>query len=567
MQIHALDQGTDAWNQFRLTHYGASEAAAMLGLSKNAKRSELLRLKHLGDAKEFSRWVQENILDHGHEVEAMARPLVEEMIGDELYPVTCSAPLMPAWASYEISASCDGLTMGEDIAFEHKQYNAELFASAQDGIVPEEHMPQCQQVLMVTGAAKLYFVVSDGTKENFAYAVVTPNKEWQERIIAGWCQFDKDLAGYQLPEAEKILAAEPVKALPAVSVQVSGQISIKQNFEVFEAAFRGFLDTELIRTPETDQDFVDLDVQIKQMIKAEEALDAAEAQMLSQISAVDDAKRHKDLLRELVRANRLMAEKLFESEKKRRREVMIEKVRKEFVTHVNDLQKELVGLMLNVTTPDFAGVIKGMKSIDSMKDKLDTALANGKVTADQLAADLRAKLAWVKENADDHRALLADLQQLAAKPMDDFALAITSRIAKYKQEQEAKREIERLANEVKDQTVEAVANQQQTPAPAQAVPSQQSGGVFRQVSQIHQSKSVDELPTMKLGQINERIAPISVTADGLAQLGFVHAATDKSAKLYFESNFAGICEALTRHLDDVRSANGQSPAISNAKVS
>ena len=33
--------------------------------------------------------------------------------------------------------------------------------------LPEEHMPQCQQVLMVTGAEKLLFVVSDGTPDKF----------------------------------------------------------------------------------------------------------------------------------------------------------------------------------------------------------------------------------------------------------------------------------------------------------------------------------------------------------------------------------------------------------------
>ena len=53
---------------------------------------------------------------------------------------------------------------------------------------------------------------------------------------------------------------------------------------------------------------------------------------------------------------------------------------------------------------------------------------------------------------------------------------------------------------------------------------------------------------MKLGQINERLAPITVTADGLAELGFVHVATDKSAKLYRECDFPAICEALIQHI-------------------
>src|SRR5471030_2306259 len=104
-QIHDLVQGSDAWHQFRLEHHGASEAAAMLGLSTKTKRSELVRMKATGIGKEFTDWVQENILDYGHQVEALARPLVEAIIKADLYPVTCSLGAL--------SASCDGLDMSE----------------------------------------------------------------------------------------------------------------------------------------------------------------------------------------------------------------------------------------------------------------------------------------------------------------------------------------------------------------------------------------------------------------------------------------------------------------------
>ena len=151
MKIHELVQGSPEWQAFRLTHHGASEAAAMLGLSKKTTRSELLRIKHTGTPKEFSDWVQVNILDYGHQVEALARPLVEEIIGDDLYPVTCSNEDEGG----NLSASCDGLTMLYDTAFEHKQWNEALAASVRAGILPEEHMPQCQQIMLVTGAARL----------------------------------------------------------------------------------------------------------------------------------------------------------------------------------------------------------------------------------------------------------------------------------------------------------------------------------------------------------------------------------------------------------------------------
>ncbi|EJN06454.1 YqaJ viral recombinase family protein [Herbaspirillum sp. YR522] len=569
--IHELFQGSPEWQQFRLTHYGASEAAVMLGLSKNATRSELLRMKYLGDAKEFCRWVQENILDHGHAVEALARPITEAEIDDDLYPVTCSAELMPAWASYEMSSSCDGLTLSRRTAWEHKQWNEALAASVAVGVLPDEHMPQCQQIMMVTGAEKVIFTVSDGTAEKRVSMEVFPDAEWQERIYNGWCQFDKDLAAYQLPEAEKVLAAEPVLALPAVAVQVSGQIAITENFKAFEVALRSFLENDLIREPKTDQDFVDLDSQIKEMKKAETALDAAEAQMLAQITSVDDAKRQKDLLAKLVRENRLMAEKLLASEKDRRRAEMIETARKAFTAHLAALQAEIAGLRLNVGAPDFAGAIKGLKTISSMQEKLDVALANGKIAADQQAADLRAKLTWVKEHAEEHRALLADLQQLAAKPMDDFTLAITVRIDNHKKAEAARLEAEREAirkeeaDKLAAQQAQALEAEQKkaaasVPVPAAAVessaqlPLASAASPARSipVERTYVSSTPRLLaggpPTLRLGQINERLAPINLTADGLAGLGFVHAATDKAAKLYHEHDYPLMCAALIEHL-------------------
>lgn len=557
--IHDLVQGSPEWQQFRLTHYGASEAAVMLGLSKNATRSELLRMKYLGDAKEFNRWVQENILDYGHEVEALARPITESEIDDDLYPVTCSAQLMPAWASFEMSASSDGLTLSRKISWEHKQWNEALAASVAANVLPDEHQPQCQQLMMVTGAEKVIFTVSDGTAEKRVSMDVYPDSAWQERILAGWCQFDKDLAAYKLPEAEKLLAAEPVLALPAVAVQVSGQIAIKQNFDVFEVAFRGFLENRLIREPKTDQDFADLDVQIKQMVKAEEALDAAEAQMLAQIQSVDEAKRQKDMLRELVRANRIMAEKLFENEKKRRRDELIESARKAMTAHAEALQADIQGVRLTMDMPDFAGAIKGMKKLENMKEALDTALANAKAAADTLAADLRAKLRWVDENAADYRALLADLQQLSAKPMDDFQLVINTRVAEHK----------RIEQERIDAAAKKLVDDQNAAAELAAANKSDGADLSPAAQALNESEGQDcftkshasalpairfaavaksATPTLKLGQINERLAPLSVTADGLAQLGYVHAATDKSAKLYFESDFPAMCAAMVEHL-------------------
>lgn len=55
-----------------------------------------------------------------------------------------------------------------------------------------------------------------------------------------------------------------------------------------------------------------------------------------------------------------------------------------------------------------------------------------------------------------------------------------------------------------------------------------------------------------LGEVNALLSPIALTADGLVKLGFVHAATDKSAKLYHARDLTHICAALVNHINSVQ---------------
>ena len=58
-------------------------------------------------------------------------------------------------------------------------------------------------------------------------------------------------------------------------------------------------------------------------------------------------------------------------------------------------------------------------------------------------------------------------------------------------------------------------------------------------------------PMLKLGEINARLAHISITVDGLAQLGFTPAATDKASRLYRAADLPLILAAMVRHINGV----------------
>ncbi|CAB3928876.1 YqaJ viral recombinase family protein [Achromobacter deleyi] len=534
MQTHDLVQGSDAWNQFRSHHWGASEAAAMLGLSSKVKRTELLHMKHTGTAQEFTEWVQRNVLDYGHEVEALGRVLIEEIIGEDLYPVTCS--------DGNLSASCDGMNMGEDTLFEHKQWNEALAESVRAGVVPDEYMPQCQQQLMVTGAQRVIFTVSDGTEENLVYTEVTPDSAWFTRIREGWAQFEKDLAAYTPVEYAEKPAAAAIMRLPALSVQIRGEV-VTSNLPAFREAATTFI--EGIKTDlATDEDFVNADATVKFCGEAETSLEAARSAALGQTASIDELMKTIDFLKDQFRTKRLALEKLVEAKKKSIKEAAITTARDAYVEHVKALEKEIEPVRLVIQPgPDFLAAAKNKRTLASLHDALNTELANAKIKADAAAKSVRENLGWYEGNAADHKFLFADLASLALKPADDFHLIVRTRITEHQKAEDAKREAEEAAKTVVE-TAKTEAAPVPTPAATSTPKTLPSGGAV--ISQ----------PTLKLGQIGERLG-FTLTADFLRTLGFEPASRDRAAMLYHERDFDHICEALVKHITTVRAALAQ----------
>ncbi|UQV43399.1 YqaJ viral recombinase family protein [Janthinobacterium lividum] len=432
-EIHNLLQGSDDWHAFRFNHHGASEAAAMLGLSKKVTRSELVRMKATGLAKEFSDWVQENILDYGHEVEALARPFAEKIIGDDLYPATLSLG--------RESASCDGLNMAETIGFEHKQWNAELATSVRADVLPEEHQPQVQQQLLVTGAEKWLFMTSDGTEDNMVWMWVYPDTAWFSRIVAGWEQFDIDVANYTQVDIAEKPAAEPIAALPALVVQTEGKV-VSSNLVAYKAAAEKFI-AKINTKLETDEDFANAENTVKYCGEAEDKLELAKAAALAQTATIDEVMRTVDHIKAQFRAKRLELEKLVKTRKEQIKETILNEGRHAFTAHIAALETEITPLRLQQQQPDFAGAMKGKRTLGSLRDAVSTTLANAKIAANTQAADYRAKQAWCREHAATYGFLFMDMANIIGKPMEDFQLVITSRIADHKRAEEAKAEAER----------------------------------------------------------------------------------------------------------------------------
>ena len=562
MKTIDLQQGSAAWHAHRAQHFNASDAPAMMGCSPYMTRTELLHRMHTGVTPDVDGATQRRF-DDGHRFEALARPLAEKIVGEDLYPVTGTEG--------RLSASFDGLTIMEDTAFEHKSLNEGLRYTPWDegngDHLPLPYRVQMEHQLMVSGAERVLFMASkwDGdelVEERHCWYASDPKLRAQ--IAAGWKQFEADLAVYTPSEVVEKPVAHAVTALPAVSVQVSGEIAVRDNFPAFEVALRDFIENRLIRKPSTDQDFADLDLQIKALKNAEAALDASEAQMLAQVASVDTLKRTKDMLHKLARDNRLMAEKLLAARKEEiKAEIVAEGVSK-FRDHIAALNARLGKPFMPNVPVDFAGVIKGKRSIDSLRDAVDSELARAKIAASEIADRIDANLKHLREHAADHAFLFADAATIVLKAPEDLQALVANRVAEHKRKEAERLEAERERIRAEEQArAEREARERQAAAAAEAQRQTQAAiaaaavPASAPVTQPQQAAPVvvqrqaavsDTAARIKLGQINDRLSPLSISADGLAELGFEPVATERASKLYRESDFPAICAAIVERV-------------------
>ncbi|WP_019700426.1 YqaJ viral recombinase family protein [Paracidovorax oryzae] len=465
MQIVNLTQGSPEWHAHRRNHFNASDAPAMMGCSSYRTRSDLVRELATGIAPEADPAAERRFAD-GHRFEALARPLAEKIIGEELSPCVGT--------SGKLSASFDGLTFMGDVAFEHKSLNGRLRAAMVEGCtgadLPREYQVQMEQQTAVSGCERVLFMATkwaeDGTLLERRHCWYMPNPQLRAQILAGWEQLERDIAAHEVPDAPPVkTVAEPVAALPAVFAQVTGSIALKDNLPEYEVALRDFIEHRLITQPESDQDFANLDLQIKALKGAEAALDASEEQALSQAEMLSAFKRQKDMLHKLTRDTRLAAEKLLTAEKERIKLAQVQRGQKAFSEHVAALNTRLGERYMPAVPTDFPGAIKGKRTVDSLRDAVDSELARAKISANEIADRIQANMQTLAAAGD--AAQFPDAAQLVLKAPDDLRAVIAHRAAEAERKLEEQRarirreEQERADAEAREKLIQAEAQAQE----------------------------------------------------------------------------------------------------------
>lgn len=543
MQQHNLTQGSPEWHRYRAEHFNASDAPAMLGLSPYKSRAALLKECATGLAQEHDA-ATERRFAAGHRFEALARPVAESIVGEELYPVVGSEAF--EGISRRLSASFDGLTMIEDVAFEHKTLNDDLRAcmteEATGADLPLHYRVQMEQQCMVSGADRVLFAASKWQGDElveFRHVWYDRDPSIAEAILAGWKQFEVDLDAYK-PEAAPVkVEGRAPKNLPALRIEVTGAVTAS-NLDAYRDAalvvFKG-----INRDLKTDQDFADAEQTVAWCADLEKRLATAKEAALAQTSTIDELFRTLDGIADEARKARLDLDRSIKARKDAIKSEAIAKGQKALADHVAALTEKIGKPYLPRILADFATAIKGRRTVAGLEEGIEKELTRAKIEANATAERILTNLATLR-GASEHAFLFPDEAALVLKDADAVPAIVAARIGEHKANEERRRQeeeaqaAERAAVEAAQQERAAalaaeVVTRAATPAPARA---------------SAPAPTADEAPTLKLGAIGERLG-FDVSADFLAGLGF-EATLKGGSKLYRASSWPAICAAIAAHV-------------------
>lgn len=507
-------QGSPAWHAHRAKHWNASDAPAMMGCSPHESRNELLHRLFTGIPREHDE-ATKRLFAEGHRAEALARPLAEEVIGEELYAITVTEGPQ--------SASLDGTVLTGEVNWEHKLLNAELeefFAQPRSHErgqeLPLHYRVQMEQQFHCSVAEKCLFTASswtpDGRLIKARHCWYAPDLALRQRILDGWAQFERDLAAYVPPEPRAPVVAEVVETLPAAFIRLDGNLVVNSNLQPLAKRLKDFIE-QVPKRPETDNEFATCVAAVKALKKAEDALAVAEAGALASIPDVEAMRRTVAECLAMARAARLATSMLVDARKDQIRADEVRRGNDAISRHVAGLHPLHPGVM-----GSFGEAIRGLKTIESLRNAIDTEIARCKIEADRIDRIVTANAARIEAAGREY--LFIDRARLVTMDPEALAAVVQQRCADDQARLDAAANLKEAAA--------ALAPSVSKPEPAAA--------------------PVDTSKVMRLGEIAERLQ-FSLTEEFLLKLGFQPCGNIRRAVLYQRSDWAAIKAALIKHIE------------------
>ena len=384
---------------------------------------------------------------------------------------------------------------------------------------------------MVSGCERILFMASewtgDGVLVEERHCWYEPDAELRAQIIAGWEQLEKDVAAYvpQAAEAAPLPEAKLRDSLPVLRIDARGEITASNLDDFKDVALQRINSINTVL--ETDQQFADADADAKWLRDVSTAMKQAGKQVRSNMQTVDDVLNVLEQLDQIATKKAIDLEKRVKSEKDVRKQVIVQEAQQDLDTYVAALNQRLGANWLPRVAGGFAETIKGLKSLDSMSDKVAVALTNAKLQANQLADRLEANRKHLVQDDADWIALFADFASVGAKAAEDFQALAALRIGNHKQaeaqrmeaerqriraEEEAKAQREanaRAAAEAAEQARQLEADRTRIRAEEQAIAQQQAQAAEAERLRIQQQAQADQAEIAQAQQAGQLDAPVA----------------------------------------------------------
>lgn len=439
--IHNIEQGSDAWHQLRAKHFTASDAAAMMGASKYKSRNQLLLEKKTGRRPEVSK-AQQAVFDQGHAAEAAAREVLEMELLEDITPVVMSAEL----EGLPLLASLDGFYCDGGMIFEHKLWNETLAENVRNGVLEPLHYWQLEQQLLVSGAKEVLFVVSDGTENKRETLVYESDPNRRAKLIAGWKQFAADLETFKPEAKQAAVVANDTEAFPLVQYRVEGTAIISNISEILPVV-KDRAEAEMNRTLETDQDFADKEKLNKATKEARTKLKEAVANVQGEFVSFAEFSETAEQIDGILQKMQSHGEKQVKEAKEQKKKSIIDKAEKSVLAYIDECNDKISPLSIfricGPLQPDYAGAMKGKRTIESLQNAVDSVVAETKITIDQAMSRIVPNQIFLKEHATEYSFLFSDVQAIINQDTEPFQAIVKSRIAEHKQAEADRLEQER----------------------------------------------------------------------------------------------------------------------------
>jgi len=178
-----LEQGSHDWLLFRQNHLGSSDTPVVLGVSPYATRMDLFNQKVHGYRQDVS-----SSMRRGHDLEPVARAMVEDELGTFLFPEVYESDEYGFMSCSLDGISPDGKTMVEIKCPKRSDHDMALC-----GKIPDKYVPQLQKQLLVMGLDDMTYFSFDGQKgasvkvyrdESMIRRIVDEEKKFWDSVLS-----------------------------------------------------------------------------------------------------------------------------------------------------------------------------------------------------------------------------------------------------------------------------------------------------------------------------------------------------------------------------------------------